>query len=642
MDERIPRDPGDGRAELFAELYATHYRPLVALCRRLSGSGDGEELAQEAFLRAWSSWDRYAPGRPFWPWVSTIARRLCIDRGRRLKTAQLRGPYAAARENQAVATPEELFDANEEYRWAREALEQLRPDQRRVIRLADVEGWSYDRIADHEGVTVESVRGSLRRARSRLRLVYTQMSSWSPAIVALALLRDLRRRLTGAAHRVEANAAWFGTLNGRAADAVAALVVLAMGVGPAVVPGSSAPSAVAASAAGVGVVTSTSAPGATSPPTTGSAAARAGRSMMPGAPGAGGGQIGGDWHRGLAGPLGGLNSLPGRGGSTPESATFMSFTASPNYQRDHEIYASGDAVQGCAISCPALFHSADGGAHWTRLAGLGFEGGTVMLPPAYPADGRIFVGGPHALKVSTDDGATFTPLTPAGGFTAMSPAFSAGDGHILVGAIPGWIYDDNTKAVTPFDAVPESTSAALSFSYAPAYPRDHRIVVGGTDTSPSQNAEVSACDGSNCTPPADLPGLTNTPAVLASKRYSATGLAYAWGVDKLYRSTDGARTFAPLQVPARGSIQDVEEDDQGALYVAVWGIDAAGSTGGLLVSHDAGTTWTRLGTGTVLDAGVLSVIALPSGNLLVGPYRNTAGGLQCSSDGGRTWAPRCQ
>jgi len=215
MDERIPRDSGDDRAEVFAGLYATHYRPLVALCRRLSGAPDGEELAQEAFLRAWSSWDRYAPNRPFWPWVSTIARRLCIDHGRRLRTAQQRGPYAVDHHAGASPTPEELYETNEEYRWAREALEQLRPDQRRVIRLRDVEGWSYDRIADHEGVTVESVRGSLRRARSRLRLVYAQMSSSSPAIVVLALLRDFRRRLTGLAHRVEIDTTRAGMLSAR-------------------------------------------------------------------------------------------------------------------------------------------------------------------------------------------------------------------------------------------------------------------------------------------------------------------------------------------------------------------------------------------------------------------------------------------
>src|SRR3954451_3903022 len=114
MDERIPRDPGDNRTEVFAELYATHYRPLVALCRRLSGSRDGEELAQEAFLRAWSSWDRYAPTRPFWPWVSTIARRLCIDHGRRLRTARRKDLGAADRA--ADPSPEELVETDEEYR----------------------------------------------------------------------------------------------------------------------------------------------------------------------------------------------------------------------------------------------------------------------------------------------------------------------------------------------------------------------------------------------------------------------------------------------------------------------------------------------------------------------------------------------
>src|SRR5205823_7896372 len=100
-----------------------------------------------------------------------------------------RGPYAIDGRSATVPTPADLAELNEEYRWARAALEQLRPDQRRVIRLRDVEGWSYDRIADHEGVTVESVRGSLRRARSQLRLVYARMSAGSPVVVLLALVR---------------------------------------------------------------------------------------------------------------------------------------------------------------------------------------------------------------------------------------------------------------------------------------------------------------------------------------------------------------------------------------------------------------------------------------------------------------------
>jgi photosystem II stability/assembly factor-like uncharacterized protein len=406
-------------------------------------------------------------------------------------------------------------------------------------------------------------------------------------------------------------------------------------------PGTS-PGIAAAARHAVGVVTPTTADGA-SPTSSVPGAMRSGGPIGSGGAALIGGADGA-WRGGVdgvGGALGGLD-VPGNGGKTPESGSFTSFTASPDYQHDHEVYASGLSFNGCAVLCPALFHSTDGGATWTRLPAFGFEGGDVMLPPAYPADHRIFVGGPHALKVSADNGSTFTPLTPAGGYTAMSPAFSAGDSGILVGAIPGWIYHDDTKAVTPFDAVPESTSTALSFAYAPAYPADHRIVVGGTDTSSNQNAIVSACDVSNCTTPAVLAGSTGTPAVMTSRSYSTTGLAYAWDVDKLYRSTDGGRLFAPLDLPLPAAIQAVTEDAQGALYVGVQQDTGHGSIGGLFASHDAGSTWTRLGEGTPLDAGVLSVIALPSGNILVGPYSNRGGGLQCSSDGGRTWASRCQ
>jgi hypothetical protein len=293
------------------------------------------------------------------------------------------------------------------------------------------------------------------------------------------------------------------------------------------------------------------------------------------------------------------------------------------------------------LLCPALLKSTDGGAHWTRLEALGFEGGVIHLPPAYPADSRIFEGGAHALKVSKDGGKTFLPLTPAGGYTAMSPAFSSGDARILVGAIPGWIYHDDTMAVTPFDAVPQSTSTALSFAYAPAYPRDHRIVIGGTDPSLAQNATVSACNVSTCTPPALLAGTTGTPAVMTSRAYSSSGLAFAWSKDHFYRSLDGAASFVRLALPALGQVESVAEDAAGHLYVGLWDTSTTNPTGGLFMSGDKGTTWSRVGAGTVLDKGVLGVSVLPTGNILAGPYAARGGGLQCSADNGQTWQPRC-
>ena len=634
MDQRIPRE--DGRTERFGELYAVHYRPLVAVCRRSVGDAHAEEVAQEAFLRAWSSWERYAPARPFWPWVSTIARRLCIDHGRRLRTAAVRGPHAVDGNGAVVPTPEEQVVASEEYRWARAALAELRPDHQRVLRLREVEGWSYDRIATHEGVTVESVRGQLRRARTRLRVVYARMSSSSPAVLLLAMVRGLRRRVSGWAYRTQDQAAASGLVIGRAGDAVAALVALAIGAGgvgaPAITEGAArlaAPPALNRSGGSAGGTVET-------------------RTTLAGHASASGGGaaviVARDGHpRADVGVPGTKIDfvVPGRGDDAPEATSFQSFTPSPNYAQDHQVYASGYAYKDCELSCPSIFRSDNGGASWIRIRSLGFEGGPVMLAPSYPADPRIFVGGPHALKVSSDGGHTFMPLTPAGGFTAMSPGFSSGDPNILVGAIPGWTYHDDTKAVTPLDLVPESSSAALSFAYSPAYVTDHRLVIGGTDTTPATNSIVSMCAGSTCTPPAVLAGSTGTPAVMTTRRYQDTGLAFAWNVDHLYRSADAGASFAPLVLPAPGDVRVVADDATGSIYVALLDVGATGTTGGLFRSSNSGQTWTRLGAGTPLDHGTLSVVSLPDGHLLAAPYAAAGGGLECSADGGHTWAARC-
>src|SRR5947207_2937859 len=169
--ERLPDDePGWDGAESFSYLYRRSFPPLVDYCRRqLHGSGDAEDIAQEAFSHAWASWDRYSSARPFWPWVATIARRLCIDQHRRNSTADShRDAAVAGLAPSPNRSPDEIIELADEHRLGLRALKSLPPSQQRIIGMRDLEGWSYDDIAAFEGVTVESVRGSLRRARGAL------------------------------------------------------------------------------------------------------------------------------------------------------------------------------------------------------------------------------------------------------------------------------------------------------------------------------------------------------------------------------------------------------------------------------------------------------------------------------------------
>src|SRR5205085_1811070 len=156
-----------------------------------------------------------------------------------------------------------LVETDAEYRWARAALAALRPEHRRVLRLREVEGWSYDRIAEHEGVTVESVRGSLRRARVGLRAAYARIVSSAPLLVLLALVRGVRRQVESSVQRLQTAAANGAPIAARAGDAFAAILALALGTGAAVLPlAGEAPVAQAAGRNG-GVVTSIAGEGTT-------------------------------------------------------------------------------------------------------------------------------------------------------------------------------------------------------------------------------------------------------------------------------------------------------------------------------------------------------------------------------------------
>lgn len=150
----------------FERLYRRWHPEAVALCRRLLGRReDAEDAAQEAFLRAWLGHAQYSATLPFWPWLATIAQRVCVDHRRRTTFELVDDPDRATLE----ATPERLVVADEDLRTVVEVLDRLRPAQRRALVLRQVDGWSYRRIAALEGVTEDSVRGVLKRARASLR-----------------------------------------------------------------------------------------------------------------------------------------------------------------------------------------------------------------------------------------------------------------------------------------------------------------------------------------------------------------------------------------------------------------------------------------------------------------------------------------
>lgn len=619
----------EGDDEAFARVYARTFHPLVSYCQRLVGDrAVAEDVAQEAMANAWASWDRYSAARPFWPWVATIARRLCIDRKRHEDRRLARRDAEARLCERTDPEPDELLARQDERRIALTALRRLRPGQQRILGLREIDGWSYEDIARFEGKTVESVRAGLRRARVALRSAYQQVAAGAPAVLGLRFLRRVRQRFSHPAGRAQvAMGLPPPVLLERIADTLAGIAALAL-------------TATAATSGAVAVAT-TGAPAPTAYESTvdsGGAAAAAG---------AGSAGAGAAVRPTTAAPAAGLVpiTLPVTGAQRPADANVVNITPSPNYAEDGTLFAVGSPRDGCAGGgCWSIFKSTDRGATWTHLDGVGLPGGDVLLPPAYPADNRIFVGGPSALAVSLDDGETFQPVTPLGGAVAMSPRFSSGDPRILVGSAPGWEFHaaaGSAGTVLPLSYAPPATGTTLSFAFA-GDPADPRVLVGGTrpDGAETMAAAVYVCTTTGCSMAAPLPGAIGSPTVVTSPSFSRGGPAYASVGNQLYRSLDGGQTFAALPVPGGGTVRQVAFAGDGALLLATSAAETDRS-GGLFRSPDSGATWTQLGTDTRLAAGALSVAALRDGRLLAGPAGIAGGGLLCSSDAGRTWAESC-
>ena len=147
-------------------MYRRYHDRLERFCRkRVGDQHTAEEVTQEAFTRALTALPDLTGELRFYPWVSVIAARLCVDCHRRQSAVGTRrrprpGPVAGGQDDIVDAVDVSLVVA---------ALARLAPRHQDVLHLREVEGWSYQRIADHYGVKIGTVETLLFRARRALR-----------------------------------------------------------------------------------------------------------------------------------------------------------------------------------------------------------------------------------------------------------------------------------------------------------------------------------------------------------------------------------------------------------------------------------------------------------------------------------------
>ena len=153
------------------QIVEDHSARVYRLAYRLTGNAhDAEDLTQEVFVRVFRSLHTYTPGT-FEGWLHRITTNLFLDSARRKSRIRFDAlpEDADNRLPSPVATPDaayldQRFDADIEA-----ALASLSPEFRAAVVLCDVEGLSYEEIAEVLGLKMGTVRSRIHRGRTMLR-----------------------------------------------------------------------------------------------------------------------------------------------------------------------------------------------------------------------------------------------------------------------------------------------------------------------------------------------------------------------------------------------------------------------------------------------------------------------------------------
>src|SRR5450631_355283 len=169
---------GDKRA--FGLLVAKYQRRISRLLSRMMrDSADIEDVAQEAFIKAYRALPNFRGDSAFYTWLYRIAINTAKNhyaaQGRRAPTVVANDIEDQESGNDAAylsdnATPDSLYESKQVGMAVNRAIEQLAPDLRTAIVLRELEGLSYDEIAAAMNCPVGTVRSRIFRAREAIAL----------------------------------------------------------------------------------------------------------------------------------------------------------------------------------------------------------------------------------------------------------------------------------------------------------------------------------------------------------------------------------------------------------------------------------------------------------------------------------------
>jgi RNA polymerase sigma-70 factor, ECF subfamily len=176
-DEELVSAHLDGNPGAFNELFGRYRDRLVHFITRKTGDGDrAQDLVQEAFIRVTRHLHRFDTTKKFSTWVYTIASNLSKNELRNRSRSPIvlfqkltngwDDDHRPLQFEDTSMRPDDLYRKRHLRRLVEDTVEELPEHHRLVFRLRELEGKSYEEIADITGVNLGTVKSRLHRARN--------------------------------------------------------------------------------------------------------------------------------------------------------------------------------------------------------------------------------------------------------------------------------------------------------------------------------------------------------------------------------------------------------------------------------------------------------------------------------------------
>ena len=171
-EARVIRAVLEGDTDRFEELVHAYEKGIYNLCLRMLGDEqDALDAAQEAFFKAFRSLKSFRGDSRFSTWLYRLASNICLDMLRKRPNA----PTLSMDDDDAplfladdTPSPQEIVERWEIRRTLSAAMAALPEDFRQAVVLRDVNGLSYEEIADVTGLELGTVKSRIFRARKKL------------------------------------------------------------------------------------------------------------------------------------------------------------------------------------------------------------------------------------------------------------------------------------------------------------------------------------------------------------------------------------------------------------------------------------------------------------------------------------------